>query len=334
MRVNIQRSATAIVLAFCLTGCSSESGNTKQALAATAAGDLDTAIELVNKGVTVNGMNEKGYTLLHLSEDAALTSLLIEKGHNVNLQSGGMFTQKEKDDFLDGRKAVAGVSQKMKESLSDIDENDPYFGENLSPLHTVKDADTVEALLEAGANPNAISLYEATPISEVRSLGSLKHLIDAGATMQPANYNRSPLHQFFDNNDIRSFPGGEDAYFSAVKLFVEASVDLTIKDNGDSNVLHAANYKATPQMLTYLLKSGADPKLDDGNWGGAFCLAIKESKDELLLPYVSHDFTLLYHKCDGDRLASVYAKEEAKFNTTYPTLIKMEEIVKAELQKP
>lgn len=334
MRVNIQRAATAIVLAFCIAGCSAESRNTKQALEATAAGDWKAAIELVNEGVTINGMNEKGYTLLHLSEDATLTSLLIEKGHDVNLRSGGMFTQKEKNDFLDARKAVADVSKKMKESLSDIDENDPYFGENLSPLHTVKDADTVKALLEAGATPNSVSLYDATPISEVRSLRSLEYLIDAGATMQSANYNRSPLHEFFNNNDIESFPGGEDAYFNAVKLFVDASVDLTMKDNGDSNVLHAANYKATPQILTYLLKSGADPKMDDGKWGGAFCLAIKESKDELLLPYVSHDFSLLYHKCDGDRLASVYAKEESKFNTTYPILIKMEGIVKAELQKP
>jgi hypothetical protein len=333
MGLNLKSASGAILLGLFFVSCAGEAQNTKRAFEAAAQGNWDTASEHVRKGVELNSINQNGYTLLHLSENADLTALLIQQGHDVNMQSGGMFTKTEKDEFLAASKILANVSPKMKAELSDINEDDPYFGKNLSPLHTVTNSDAVKILLDAGANVNAVSLYGATPIAKVRELGSLKHMMSAGASMQVSNYGRSPLHQFFKNNDIKSFQGGQGAYFEAIRLFVESGVDLKTKDNGDRNVLHAANYKASPEMLTYLLKRGADPKMDDGNWGGAFCLAVKESKDDLLLPYVSHDFTLLYHNCEGERMASVYAKEEAKYNTTYYSLIKMEEIVANQLQK-
>lgn len=323
-----------ILISTFLTSCLGTDGNTKKAFEAIKLKEWDSAKAYVKKGVTINGMTKDGYTLLHRSEDPSLTKLLIEQGHDVNQRSGGMFSQKEKEGALKAQKNLLTAFPKLKEDTTEFDKDDPFMGENLAPLHKVRNPDVIKILLDAGADPNSTSSYADTPLAEVKSLRALEYLLDAGADMRFVNYNRTPLHKFIKNNSIKSFEGGEENYFQAIKLFVENGVDMKATDNGDLNVLHAANYKVTSKILGYLLKNGANPKLADGNWGGAFCLAIKESQDSMVLTYVQHDYTLLWHDCDNARRALQYAKEEARYNNTHKKLLRMKQIVEAELSKP
>jgi ankyrin repeat protein len=122
-----------------------DKGGDTPLIQAAGANDIETARLLIAKGADVNNVDEGGYTALHAAagngdHSAAMVKLLLEHGAKVNAKSG---------------------------ETPEIVKNGPIALGHLTPLLIAAgqgDAETVEALLKAGADVDAKDVREATPL--------------------------------------------------------------------------------------------------------------------------------------------------------------------------
>lgn len=131
-----------------------------------------------------------------------------------------------------------------------------------SVLHKAVDADNgdiIRALLKAGANPMARASNKATALHDAvwsNRLESIKALLPAYKEQNfspPGGYNGTPVNLAID----RGHP-------QAVKLFIDAGIDLNDNKNGEPPLIHAAATGKRP-MVELLLNAGADKNARDCN---------------------------------------------------------------------
>lgn len=100
-----------------------------------------------------------------------------------------------------------------------------------TPPHDADSAALLAALLEAGADPNAVTTYGTTPLRTLAGYGK-------------------------DASNVSDL----------VRILVEHGADVNQKDDTGDTVLHVAAYKNRPALIDALLENGADPAIrnDDG----------------------------------------------------------------------
>ena len=129
-----------------------------------------------------------------------------------------------------------------------------------TPVHLAamqKFTDTLEALLAAGANPNAGSKRSWMPLHLAAGnyVGPVRILLAAGADPNARDYSGAmPLH-------IAAESGHEPA--EIIECLVDKGAELDAQDEDGLTPLHfaARSWYAKPEVIETLLDAGANPRL-------------------------------------------------------------------------
>ena len=216
-------------------------------------GNLEVALDLIEKGAPINARNSKQRTPLHLAirnGHLEIVKALITAKANVNIKAD----YKTSLDFAFQSENLEIVNA-LIEHRADVNEGDILGNTYLH--HGVMDGRTekVKLIIKAGANINAINDSRYTPLHYAGMYGGLeitKELIKAGADINARNIEEeTPLH----------FAVAEDNLEVAEEL-IKAGADVNAKDNHGNTPLHHRRFAAelfhTHDIAETLIKNGAD----------------------------------------------------------------------------
>eukprot|EP00698_Gefionella_okellyi_P014893 TRINITY_DN4153_c0_g1_i1.p1 TRINITY_DN4153_c0_g1~~TRINITY_DN4153_c0_g1_i1.p1 ORF type:complete len:486 (+),score=111.22 TRINITY_DN4153_c0_g1_i1:30-1460(+) len=217
---------TDVANALMLRGADTEAltaDNMTPLYCAALAGMIDCARLLLDAGVSPGVPDKQDSTPLHLSDNAAMTNLLLEHGADINLKNADGYT----------------------------------------PLHISAINGWIanaQVLIDHGADVNAADNTE-TPLACAASNSDpvmCKLLLAHGANPSYGEqaYGRTPLHLA-----TRALPNSDDT--TCLKVLLDAGVDVNAADDKGVTALHFAALRATSSALDLLLEHGANVNILD-----------------------------------------------------------------------
>ena len=237
---------------------------------------------LISQGAPVNVKESRGYTPLHFAAEKGhvdVAKILISNGANVNaknknnqiplhLASYLYIGQNEVIEFL--------ISKGSEINAQDELGNTPLHNAALNARHQ----GTIQLLLAAGANPNAMNKRGTKPIEEAfpfLTIQSAPHLNDSNRPFEDAVFeepeNKSDkvetvkilLSNGADANTRDSMTGQPlllraafDGEKDLVEAFLNHGADPNAKGNDDVTALHLAAWRGHKEIVEFLLKQGVD----------------------------------------------------------------------------
>ncbi|RLA71506.1 MAG: hypothetical protein DRG30_08490, partial [Epsilonproteobacteria bacterium] len=269
---------------------------------------VELADMLLNKGVSVSAVDNKGHTLLHLAAREGrgeLCRFFVEHGVDVNL--------KDKEGVSPLLYALAAdndsCTQVLLKSKVDIHTKDPKGVGALQAAISQNHIEIVRQLLEKGLNPNEADKVGHTALMLAAQKGNLnimKLLFEKGAsiTMVDADgasalhhacrYNGSVdvvqflLDQNLDIN-IETKKGQTPLWVSAefdnlpiAKYLIEYGANINVQDAEGNSPLHRAAKRGHKKIIVLLLLKGTNKELKNKEGLDALELAVKKhsySKD-------------------------------------------------------
>ncbi len=152
--------------------------------------------------------------------------------------------------------------------------------------------ETIPLLLQAGANPNIRNNAGKTPLYYATDSNTVRSLLEAGAEPNIRdNAGKTPLYYAMDSNTVRSLleagaePNMRDSKGQTPLLsmlsYLNNNSHFYAVDSGD---LYSETREDAKEVITFLLKYGADPNISDkkGNTPLQFARNIDENLVNLL----------------------------------------------------
>jgi len=121
--------------------------------------------------------------------------------------------------------------------------------------------DVASRLLDAGADPSLANVYANSPLTFAASKGELamtERLLEAGA---PPNEGDDPEDPDAGPRSLGLVLAAAAGHLEIVQRLVEAGANLASKDKFQQTAVFLAGSKGHPDVLRYLLEAGADPNL-------------------------------------------------------------------------
>ena len=158
------------------------------------------AVSLLNKGASINAVNVRGLSPLHLVTDKKVAKLILEKGGDPNARDNtGMAPLHYAADF-----DKLAVAELLAEVSDDV--NAKGGRDNSTPLHYTRSAAMAAIILKHGGDPNAQTIYGKTPLHEVNDLKLLKVLALHGADLNARDKSgRTPMDYSTTKEFFNSF---------------------------------------------------------------------------------------------------------------------------------
>lgn len=303
-------------------------------LEAAEAGNKEVIAARIKEGCNVNQVDETGNTALHLAAKSGASScisLLLQAGADATIpdakgKTAAQLTKSKKvlkqlKKYMDSRKdemeicekVIAGDMEPLKKAMKKKDFNANMLDKEnkLSLLMLVcahGDAETVRALIKAGANANfvspdsravlhkavnrdnaeiitalleggadpmaaagnkAVALHDAVWEAKTESIKALLPAYKEINFSPPGGFNGTPINLAIDRN-----------HKHVVQMFIDAGIDLNDGKHGQLPLVHAA-VAGKPEIIEMLLKAGAS-KTAKGNTDKTAKEAAAESVRHLL----------------------------------------------------
>lgn len=210
-------------------------------------GDAATVRLLLARGADANAVSSRGLAALHLSvswADGELVQDLLDAGARADLADGNGFTPLH---FACRRGATS-----LTESLvgDDGELGTPGLAmRSEAAIDRIEDRPVLEALLDAGADPEAEDRQGQTPLHVAAERGAtwaVQALIELPVAVSPPDeYRATPLHRA--------------ANLAVADLLLNAGAELDALDRDASTPLHRAIGAGRMEVAELLLERGAHP---------------------------------------------------------------------------
>jgi len=217
---------------------------------------------LLQEGADVNTQATWDKTPLITAVERGLEDVvekLINAGADVNIAANAGYTALYyASDSTSRRDINPNIIKLLVDAGADVDAQTDSG--NTALHNAVKlSADAVRILLSANADPNIKNNDGKTPLNSTsyykgEDTGIAKMLVDAGAEFVLSNIGDHPIHDAVDVNQI-----------DMVKFYVQAGVDINIRDAKQATPLHRSMDAEVPEIAKYLIDNGADVNATDMN---------------------------------------------------------------------
>ncbi|XP_014679106.1 PREDICTED: putative ankyrin repeat protein RF_0381 [Priapulus caudatus] len=272
---------------------------------AACSGQLDIVRLLLEAGANANAADSYGVTSLHIAACPGrldIMRLLLEAGADPNVAETKSGDTPLMWAVTEGEEAVVRM---LLSHGADANAADSYGQTSLYHAACFGRLDIVRLLLEAGADANAADSYGVTSLHIAacyRQLDIVRLLLEAGADPNVAETNKgeTPLMRAVEEDEQMMerilLSHGVDAYtadsqgetslyhashgqtslhtaalsgqLDIMRMLLEAGVDLNVAATEEMKSFTALHYscdRLRTEMITHLLKHGADPNLVDCN---------------------------------------------------------------------
>lgn len=236
---------------------------------------------LMKAGVSAQVKDKEGHTPLHYAKDAEAVQALLAAGGDVNARTENGETPLIYATALE-QPADPDAVLALIAAGSDVKAKDNY---GHTALHWVNSALSAKALLDAGADPNARSQHDDTPLSNAlkrgRHPGIVRTLMEGGAKIEA----QAALNNIDEFNtelfDLLESAGAIDAKLvdsdgrtwlmkavrkraplSVVQRLIRLGVDVNAVHKSES-ALHVAAETGQTGVVRALIAAGADVNIRD-----------------------------------------------------------------------
>ena len=260
---------------------------------------------LIEQGADPTLPNQRGRTASELLWDRAFGGQYGQEGQSI------VRSILKDSDYIEGRnfsvlhKIVLSLVSKDLQSELEISTSLLNCGDatNRTPLTwaVVRDhVETVETLLAYGADPNIADILGYSPLHFVRSSGTCKALLSAGANISSRStaHQKSPLH--------------EACYIrrkvEVVDALVEAGIPVDVRDTDNETPLMRAIYETSTAKAEKLIELGADVNAVKNSRMSPILIAVHRNLQDLipLLLARGADYTAV--AVDGTNIAHLAAE--------------------------
>lgn len=207
--------------------------------------NLELVRSLMEEGIDTNVTNGDGFTFLHMAchlGHIEIAKLLIQKGADVNKAASNGFTPL----YIACRYRQIKLAKFLIEKGAHVN---IYVGSDFefTPLHWVSDPNLLKMLIEKGADINARSIEDITPLHwacEENHREIAKLLIENKADVNIADfYGFTPLHV-----------ACESGHFRIARLLIENGANINVCNSDGFTSLHMAYAHSHIELAKYLIQ--------------------------------------------------------------------------------
>ncbi|ARF02627.1 SWPV1-008 [Shearwaterpox virus] len=218
-------------------------------LHAVKANNIDIIKILLNNGINVNYVNDKGYTALHYAVEnnkLDIVNLLLGKGANIEIVNECSFINNIIKFRFTNYYNMIELMLSYKANVNNIHDN-------YAPLHLAideEDEEIIKLLIRYGADINIKNTYnDSSPLHHaVKSVNKniLKILLDKGADVNSLNrYGCTPIYYAVCNNNI-----------DVVNILLEYGADVNVIDlSGNTPLTVSGNNYIKKEIISHIVIS-------------------------------------------------------------------------------